>query len=85
MSVVTRKPSKFLNLAISITSGFNLPLSPICLFLLHVVCCEEVESGRTLLRFYKRAFDIILKSTLNKEIGLQSYMNLLSLSFFLIT
>ena len=62
-------------LAVSITSDANLPLSPICLFLTYAVCCEEIKSGKTLFSFsfYERAFDIIFRSTFNKEMGLQFF------------
>ena len=45
-------------------------------------CCEEIKSGRTFFNFFERAFDIIFESTFNKEIGLQCFMNFLSLSIF---
>ena len=46
------------------------------------VCCEDIKSGKTFFSFSERAFDIIFRSTFNKEMGLQFFMNLLSLSFF---
>ena len=74
----------FFILAISITD-INLPLSPICQFLTYAVCCEDIKSGKTFFSFSERAFDIIFRSTFNKEMGLQFFMNFLSLSFFLLT
>ena len=82
MFIVTRKPYNIFILAISITSVINLPLSPICLFLTYAVCCEEIKSGRSFLSFSEKAFDIIFKSTFNKEMGFQFCMNLVSLYFF---
>ena len=78
---VTKKPCNFFILSISITSDINLALSPICLFLSNVVCCEEIKSGRTFFSFSDRAFDIIFRSIFKKEMGLEFYMNILSLSF----
>ena len=46
------------------------------------VCCEEIKSDRTSFDFSDRAFDNIFRSTLNKETGLQFFMNLLSSTFF---
>ena len=57
-------------LAISITSNINLPLSPVCLFLTYTVCCEDIKSGKTFFSFSERVFDIIFRSTFNKEMGL---------------
>ena len=82
MSIATKKPSIFFISAISITSAINLPLFPICLFLTYAVCYEKIKSGRTSFNFSERASNIIFKSTSNKEIGLQFFMNLLSLCFF---
>ena len=79
MSIATRKPSNFFILAISVTSDINLPLSSICLFLTYVVCCEDIKSGKTAFSFSERAVDIIFRSTFNKEMGRQFFMNLLSL------
>ena len=76
MSIVARK--SFFNLAISIISEINLTPSPICLFLTYAVCCVETKSGRTFLIFSGRTVDIIFKSTFNKEMGFQFYMNLFS-------
>ena len=84
MSTVTRKPYNFFILAVSMTSVINLPLSPIYLFLTYAVCCEEIKSGRSFLSFSERAFDIIFKSTFNKEMDFLFCMNLVSLSFFLL-
>ena len=39
--------------------------------LTYAICCVEIKSGRTFLSFSERAFDIILKSTFSKEMGLQ--------------
>ena len=75
----------FFILAISITSGINLLLSPICLFLTYAIFCEEIKSGRTSLDYFERAFDIIFRSTLNQETVLQFSMNLLSLFFYNLT
>ena len=85
MSIVTKKTSNFFILGMSIKLDINLPLSPIHLFLTYAVCCEQIKSGKTFFSFSKRAFDIIFRSTFNKEMGLQFFMNLLSLSFFLLT
>ena len=82
MSTATKKPSNFFILATSITLDINLPLSPISLFLTHAVCCEEIKSGKTFFSSSQRAFDIIFRSSLSKETGLQLFMNLLSLSLF---
>ena len=68
-------------LAISITSDINLPPSPVCLFSIYGVCCEEIRSGRTSINLSETAFDIIFRSIFNQEIGLQFFMNRLSLSF----
>ena len=84
MSTVIRKPYNFFILAVSMTSVINLPLSPIYLFLTYAVCCEEIESRRSFLSFSERAFDIIFKSTFNKEMDFLFCMNLVSLSFFLL-
>ena len=43
---------------------------------------EYIKSGKTFFSLSDRAFDIIFRSTLNKEMGLQFFMNLLSLYFF---
>ena len=67
MSFVTKKSCNFFILAISITSDINLPLSPICLLLKNVVCCEEIKSGRTFFNFSEKAFDIILDLHLRKK------------------
>ena len=85
MSIVTRKPSNFFNLVISLESDVDLPLSPICLFLTYAVCCEEIKFGTIFLSFSERAFDVIFKSIFNKEMGVQFFMNLLSLSFSVLT
>ena len=85
MSIVTRKPSNFFNLAISLESDIDLPLSPICLFLTYAVYCEEIKFGIIFLSFSERAFDVIFKSIFNKEMGVQFFMNLLSLSFSVLT
>ena len=82
MTIVTRKPSNFPNLAISIRSDINISLSPICLFLICALCCVEIRSGRTILSFSESVFDIIFKSRSNKEMSIQFCMNPLSLSFF---
>ena len=70
-------------LAISITSDVNLLLSPIRLFLTYRVCCEDIKSGKIFFSLSERAFDIIFRPAFNKEMDLQFFMNLLSLSFFL--
>ena len=70
ISIATKKPSNFFILAISITSDINLPLSPICLFLTYAVCCEDIKSGKTFFSFSEGAFDIIFRSTFNKEMAL---------------
>ena len=69
-------------MVIFIIPDINLPPLPLCLFLTYVVCCVEIKSGRSFLSFSERAFDIIFKSTFDKEMSLQFYMKLLSLSFF---
>ena len=51
-----------------------------CFF--RVTCSKKLPKGVLIKKFSERAFDIIFKSTFNKEIGLQFFMNLLSLSFF---
>ena len=81
MSTVTRKPSNFFTLVISVTADINLPLSPICLFLTFAICCEEIKSGRIFLVSQKELL-IFFKSTFNKEMGLQCCLSLLSVSFF---
>ena len=80
MYTVTRKSFNFFNLAVFIIPDINLPPSPICLSLRYAVCFVEIKSGRLFLSFSERAFDIIFK-----EMGLQFCMNILSLSFFLLT
>ena len=69
MFILTKKPSNFFILGISITD-INLPLSPICLFLTNAVCGEESKSGRTSFSFTERTFDIIFRSTFNREMRL---------------
>ena len=69
--LLLKKLSNFYILAISITSDINLPLSPICLFVTYVVCCEVCcKSGKTFSSFSERVFVIIFRSTFNKEMGL---------------
>ena len=68
--LLLKKLSNFYILAISITSDINLPLSPICLFLTYAVCCIDIKSGKTFFSFSERVFDIIFRSTFNKEMGL---------------
>lgn len=81
MSIATKKFSNFFYFSNSITSDMNLSLSPMCLFLTHAVCCEVFKYGRTFFSFSEKSFDIISRSTCNKEISLHFCMNLLSLSF----
>ena len=85
ISIATKKPSNFLVLAISIRSYINLLLSPIYLFLTYAGCCEDIKSDKKIFSFSERAFDVIFRSTFNKEMRLQFFMNLISLSFFLLT
>ena len=82
MSIVTKKRSSFFILAVSVISDVNLLLSRICLFLAYAVCYEDIKSGRTFFSFSEGTFNIIFRFTFNKEIGLQFWMTLLSLSFF---
>ena len=70
MSIATKKPANFLILVIFTASDTNLRLSPIWLFFTYAVCCEEIKSSRTFFSFSERAFDIIFRSTFNKEMGL---------------
>ena len=71
----------FFILSVSIISDINLPPSAIFLFLTYAVCCEDIKSGRTFFSSSERAFDIIFRSTFNKEMGLQFWMNFSSLFF----
>ena len=77
MSIVTKKSSNLFYFSNSITSDINLSFSPMGLFLTHAACCEVFKCGRTFFSFSEKSFDIISRSTCNKEIR----MNLLSLSF----
>ena len=79
MFIVTKKPFCFFIYL------FHLPLSPMCLLLTYTVCCEEIQSNTIFFSFSERTFDIIFKSTFNKAMDLQFCMDLLSLSFFLLT
>ena len=84
MSIVTKSPPILLRSHILTISDINLPPSPINLFLIHAVCCVEVKLERRFFNISERAFEAILVSTFNKEIGRQFLMYLLSLSFFLL-
>ena len=53
-----------------------------CPILTYAVCCEDIKSGKTFFIFSEGDIDIIFRSTFNKELGLQFFMNLLSLCFF---
>ena len=55
----------------------------IWLFLAYAVCCKVIKCGKTFFGFSERAYDIIFRSTFNKEMAHQFFMNLLSLSFFI--
>ena len=81
MSIVTKKSSNLFYFSNSITSDINLSFSPMGLFLTHAVCCEVFKCGRTFFSFSEKSFDIISRSTCNKEISLHFCMNLLPLSF----
>ena len=85
MFIATKKPPNFFILAILITSDINLLLSPIYLYLTYTDFREEIKSDKTFFSFSERVFDIIFRSTFNEEMGLQLFVNLLSLSFFLST
>ena len=82
MSIVTKNPPILLQSHILTISGINLPPSLIDLFLIYAVCCIEIQLERIFFNLSKRAFEIILVSTFNKEMGHQFLMYLLSLSFF---
>ena len=84
ISIVTKNPPILLRSQTLTISDINLPSSPINLFLICAVCCVEIKLERTFFKLPERAFEIILVSTFNKEIGRQFLMYLLSLSFFLL-
>ena len=46
---------------------------------------SETSDGRTFLRRFDKALEIIFASTFSREIGLQFWINVLSLSFFSIS
>ena len=58
-------------LAIFMISDINLPLLQIYLFLTSAVCCNDIKLGRTFFSFSERTFDIIFRSTFNKEMDFQ--------------
>ena len=82
MSIVTKNPPILLRSHILTISDINLPPSPINLFLIYAVCYVETKLERTFFNLSERAFEIILVSTFNKEMGRQFLIYLLSLSFF---
>ena len=84
MSIVTTNPPVLLQSYILTISVTNLPPSPINLFLINAVCCVEIKLERIYLKLSERAFEIILVSRFDKEVGRQFLMCLLSLSFFLL-
>ena len=82
MSIVTKNPSILLRSHILTISDINLPPSPINLFLIYAVCYVEIKLERTFFNLSERAFEIILVSTFNKEMGRQFLIYLLSRSSF---
>ena len=84
MSIVTKNPPILLRSHILTISDINLPPSPINLFLIYAVCYVENKLERTFFNLSERAFEIVLVSTFNKEMGRQFLIYLLSLSFFLL-
>ena len=81
MSIATKNPPTLLRSRILTISDINLPPSPINLFLIYAVSCVETKLERTYFNLSERAFEIILLSAFNKEMGGQCLMYLLSLSF----
>ena len=63
---------------ISKTSKINLPASPNNLFWILAVCSEEKSRAFS---FTAKAFNEILRSVFNNDVGLQFLANPLSLSF----
>ena len=60
ISIFTKNTSLLKMSVISVISAINLLLSPINRFLPYVVCCGEIELGRTFLNLAARASEIIL-------------------------
>ena len=68
-----------LNLSeISKASKINLPASPNNLFWIQAICCEDKSRA---FNFTSKAFDEILRSVFNNDVGLQFLVNPSSLSF----
>ena len=69
----------FVALRISEINDPPLPKNP---FLIKAVCYKNISQGSAIFSLETNAFEIIFKSTLSKEIGLQFMKSVLSRSLF---